>query len=103
MPSDIQRLTFELSNRPQDFELSNSRCRLIHKPSKQHIWVASGRAYCKLYEPYEIKFTLIDKFRFWSVYKVWAKGLREAERKWLRGQLCEPQAPKLKAMAAANQ
>lgn len=97
MASDIQKLIFEMQNRPEDFYFP-SECRFAHRPSGQHIWIANGRAFYKLYAPYEIKFTFADRWRFHRAFKRFKRARRQGEREWLRFWLCEPTKAPIKVV-----
>lgn len=99
MPSDIQRLIFEVRNRPQDFVIRNG-CVLIHKPTGQSIW--THMKHYRLYEPYEINFTFMDRRRFHRAFKWWMREARKEQRLWLRNWLCEPTTPKIKTTQPAR-
>jgi hypothetical protein len=86
--SDIQKLLFEMKNRPQDFAF-NAHC-FVHTPTGQEIWVCNGLWSYELYKPHAIRFSLLDKIEFHVALKVFRRAQRVAERSWLRSWLCEP-------------
>lgn len=90
MPSDVQKLIFEMRNRPQDFALRGDSV-LVHKPTRQEIWL--HMKHYRLYRPYEISFTFMDRRRFHRAYLQWRRGARTEQRLWLRHWLCEPTSP----------
>lgn len=92
--SDIQRLIFEMNERPQDFVLRDNDI-LIHKPSEQQIWVYL-RDY-RLYRPYRIDFTFLDRRRFGIAFGRWRRACRAEQRHWLRNWLCEQTTEPMKA------
>jgi hypothetical protein len=47
MRSDIQKLLFEMRERPNDFQMDEF-C-LMHVPTRQEIWVCSGFGFYGLY------------------------------------------------------
>lgn len=47
---DARPVAWSLYNRPDDWKLSDSECRLIHTPSNHKFWVGNGLGSYRLYD-----------------------------------------------------